>query len=69
MPGGSSTQFLKANGNVDTNTYLTTTTAGTTYATIANLAAVETKAQNTVSSSTATALHYGTKRCCYLQGQ
>ncbi len=37
-PGGTASQFLKANGTVDANDYLTTALAASTYATIANLA-------------------------------
>jgi hypothetical protein len=51
--GGLVTQFLKADGSSDANTYLTTSSASTTYATISNLnttntnvTALQTKTQN-----------------------
>ena len=44
--GGLATDFLKGNGSVDTTTYLSTTAAGTTYATIATVTPLAAATQN-----------------------
>ena len=44
--GGTNSQFLKADGTVDTSTYLTNTAAGATYATVALVTPLTVATQN-----------------------
>jgi len=64
--GGTSSQFLKANGTLDNNTYLTTGSASSTYQPLITLTTTGTSGTATFSGNTLNIPNYGTALSGYL---